>query len=317
MVFSGPGAATAAQPPPKPRGLAVSIPPDPAPAPKGAAVRIPIRIVNPGSQTVTAGIAQRAVLLGDNGHVTIGSRPDRVWEDRVTFAPATVRLPPRSYAKVVISVRVPAGIGSDLHFVGFLVSPAATAAGQVSVINQIGSFVTLDVPGPREAKLRVALQVPGFALARQARGTLEVANIGHSAVRFWGENDTTLWPGGSNPEQVRIDTHLAPVATTRTLPVIARPAWPVGFVTLRGQIVYPSVTSSATTQTAFDKRVLVIDPWVLVAVAILLLFVAFRVWLAYRRRNARRRSESLPTPSDGVESSLDGSLNAPPPGSSA
>ena len=194
---------------------------------------------------------------------------------RVTFVPPTATLGARQYANVVIVVRVPATIGSDLHFVGFLVSPVATAQGQVSVINQIGSFVTLDVPGPREARLRVTLQIPGFTLARQAHGSLQVANLGHSAVRFWGENNTTSWPGGATPDQQRFDTSLAPVATTRSLTVTARPAWPVGFVQLQGQIIYPSVTGSATKEVAFSKRVFVIDPWVIIVAAVLLLAGAF------------------------------------------
>ncbi len=294
MVVAGPTAALAATGP-APRGLAVSVPPEPAPAPKGATQRIPIRVVNPGSQPVSATISQRQVHLGDNGQVTIGTGADPVWGSRVTFTPSTVTLPARAYADVVISVRVPTDIGSDLHFVGFLVSPVASAPGQVAVINQIGSFVTLDVPGPRQALLRVALQLPSFHLGRQAQGNVRVANAGHSSVRFWGENNTTSWPGGSVPDQQRIDSSLAPVGTTRSLGVTARPAWPIGIVQVHGQIVYPSANRSSTKQVAYDARVLVIAPWVIVAAAALLLAGILVVADRFRRRRRARRAAAAPS----------------------
>jgi len=300
IVIAGPTTVMAATSP-SPRGLAVSIPSEPTPAPKGTTVRIPIRVVNPGNKPVTVTIAQRAVQLGDNGTVSIGTSADPQWGSRVTFVPPTASLGPRQYANVDMVVQVPAGIGSDLHFVGFLVSPVAGAQGQVSVINRIGSFVTLDVPGPRQARLQVtltiqSLTIPGFTIAREARGSLQVANVGHSAVRFWGENNTSSWPGGAGPEQQRFDTSLAPVATTRSLPVTARPAWPVGFVTLQGQIVYPSAKGSATTEVAFSKQVLVIDPWVIIVAAGLLLAGAYFLGLRRHRRRVRRRSAASRTP---------------------
>lgn len=288
LVVAGPAAALAATGP-APRGLAVSVPPEPAPAPKGTTQRIPIRVVNPGAKPVSVTISQRQVHLGDDGSVSIGTGADPVWGSRVTFTPAAVTLPAQAYAEVVISVRVPADIGADLHFVGFLVSPVASAPGQVAVVNQIGSFVTLDVPGPRQARLRVSLQIPGFHLGRQARGTVRVANVGHSSVRFWGEDDTTSWPGGAAPDQQRYDTSLAPVATTRSLSVVARPAWPVGFVRLRGQIVYPSADRTSTKEAVFQARVLVIAPWVIVVAAAVLGALLLLVADRFRRRRRARR----------------------------
>jgi hypothetical protein len=289
MVIVSPTVVSAA-PSPSAQELAVSVPSEPTPAPKGATIRIPIRVVNPGSQPVTVTITQGRVLLGDNGHASVDTGADPQWPDQVTFEPPTATLGAQQYADVVIVVQVPATIGSDLHFIGFLVSPVATTQGQVSVINQIGSFVTLDVPGPREARLQATLQIPGFTLAREAHGSLKVTNVGHSAVRFWGEDDTTSWPAGATPDQQRFDTSLAPVATTQSLAVTARPAWPVGFVELRGQIIYPSAAGSATAEVAFSKRVLVVDPWVIIVAAGLLLLGVFRVWVRHRRRRALRRS---------------------------
>src|SRR5204862_7229684 len=106
--------------------------------------RIPTRVLNPGDRPVSVSISQREVRLGSNGRVTIGAAADPQWQGRVTFAPATGTIGPQQFMNVVITVHVPPTISSDLHFVGFLVTPIANAQGQVTVINQIGSFVTLD-----------------------------------------------------------------------------------------------------------------------------------------------------------------------------
>ena len=285
------GSATAvmAAPSQPSRPLAVSVPPEPTKAPKGATVEIPIRVLNPGTQPVTVTISPRQVLLLDNGQVSMGANADPEWQDRVQFAPASATIEPQQFIDVTVTVDVPPTITSDLHFVGFLVSPVATAQGQVSVINQIGSFVTLDVPGPRVALIRVKLRVPGFTFGRQATGNVEIANVGESSVRFWGENDTTSWPGSTSTQQ-RFEKSLVPTGATRSLTVYAKPDWPVGFVTIRGQIIYPATAESATTEIKFSKRVLVIDPRAIGA----FMAVPFHVYLQWWLRRRRRRT---PVPS--------------------
>ena len=279
--------AVMAAPPQGSRPLAVSVPPEPTQAPKGATARIPIRVLNPGTQPVTVTISQREVLLLNNGHVSVGANADPQWQGRVQFAPDTATIKPQQFIDVIITVDVPPTITSDLHFVGFLVSPVATTQGQVTVINQIGSFVTLDVPGPRVALVRVTLRIPGFTLGRQATGSLQIANVGDSSVRLWGESNTTSWPGSTSTQQ-RFDKTLVPTGTTQSLSVNAKPAWPVGFVTIRGQIIYPSTTESATTEIQFSKRVLVIDPSAIAVIAAVLL-TAFLLWWARRRRHRTPR----------------------------
>ncbi len=284
-----------AAPPQGARPLAVSVPPEPTQAPKGATTRIPIRVLNPGTQPVTVTISPRQVLLLNNGQVSMGASADPEWQGRVRFAPDTATINPQQFIDVIITVDVPPTITSDLHFVGFLVSPVATAQGQVTVINQIGSFVTLDVPGPRVALIRVALRVPGFTLGRQATGSLEIANVGQSSVRFWGESNTTSWPGSSSAQQ-RFDKALVPTGTTQSLTVSARPAWPVGFVTIHGRIIYPSTTESATTEIQFSKRVLVVNPLAIAVIIAVLVLAFLQWWLRRRRRRAAGPPAILLTP---------------------
>jgi hypothetical protein len=266
------------------RPLAVSVPPEPTQVSKGATAQVPIRVLNPGNQEVTVSITPREVHLGSNGQVNIGADADPQWHDRVQFTPAGGTVGPQQFIDVVVTVDVPPDITSDLHFVGFVVSPVANAQGQVTVINEIGSFVTLDVPGPRTTLLTATLQLPGVTLGGRASGELTVANVGQSSVRFWGESNTTTWPGGSSPDQQRFDKSLLPTGTTRSISMSAKPAWLIGFVTVQGQVVYPATTESATTAVTFSKRVLVIDPRLIVVVGVLVL-ASLGWWLLHRRRH--------------------------------
>ena len=269
------------------RSLAVSVPPEPTVVHPGETARIPIRVLNPGHQPVTATITGREVRLLDDGVVRVGAGPDPAWRGRVGFTPSLISLPAQGYADVRVNVEVPATLDPDLRFVGFLVSPVQTSPGQVQVINEIGSFVTLDVPGPRSTRLRAKLRLPGVTLGQEAAGRLQVHNVGRSAVRFWGENDTTAWPGSGTSRQQRFAKSLVPMGRSRSVRVVARPHWWVGFVTLQVRIVYPAATEAATREIAVRKRVLVVDPWAFVVLGGVLA-IAIVAWVRRRRRRRRR-----------------------------
>jgi DNA polymerase III delta prime subunit len=186
---------------------------------------------------------------------------------------------------VPLTIRVPARLSPDLYFIGFLVTPIPTSSGSLEVINQIGSFVTVDVPGPRVRRLKASLHVPSLALSGRARGTVRIANIGRAAVRFWGEEDTKALPGGSGQQQ-RFDPSLLPAGRYRYLDVSAKPPWPIGMVTMTVHLIYPGRTEATTKELTVSKRVLVINPIVVIALAslLLLLFGVFVVWWRRRRR---------------------------------
>jgi hypothetical protein len=192
---------------------------------------------------------------------------------------------------------MPEKLDPDLYFVGFLVSPVVTPNGQVQVVNEIGSFFTIDVPGPRYRKLAADLHVnqsilagirlPSIVIGSRAHGVLHVRNVGTTQVRFWGEVDSSSSPG-SGAAQDRIDKSLIPRGHVRTFTVIGKPDWPIDFVTLTARIFYPGQTETSTLELDLSKRVLVISPWVIVA-AIVLLIAGIWYW---RRRRKRRRPPS-------------------------
>jgi hypothetical protein len=87
-----------------------------------------------------------------------------------------------------------------------------------------------------------------------------------------------------------------PTGTTQSLTVVAKPAWPVGFVTIRGQIIYPSTAESTTTEIQFSKRVLVIDPRAIALLAAALVLVLLLWWLRRRRHRTPTASATPLTP---------------------
>ena len=261
----------------------MSVPSDPVPAHPGAVAQLHIRIVNPNPTPTLVTVQSRTLLLGDNGKVSIGAAPDPRWASRIDLPRGVVRLPAAGWRDLQLAVRVPDDLRPDLYFVGFLVTPVEQGGAAVKVINQIGSFVTLDVPGPRDRRLAAHISLPSFVLGSSARGRLHVTNTGQAAVSFWGENDLTSWPGKA-VAQDRIDTYLLPAGRSRVLTVTAAPRWPIGILSVTTRVVYPGLTESSTREVTFTRRTIVVSPWVPVGLAALVLLVV-AAWRVRRRRS--------------------------------
>jgi hypothetical protein len=266
------------------RALAVSVPADPVPAHAGGVARTMIRVVNPNDTAVSVVISSRTLALGDDGKVSIGASPDPRWAGRVQFPRGAIRIPAQGWRNIDLSIRVPR-LSPDLYFVGFLVTPVATAGGSIKIVNQIGSFLTLDVPGPRLRLLTGHLHLPSFVLGSEASGEVRVTNLGHASVTLWGESDTTSAPGGSTVQQVRLGPSLLPVGRSRSLAVSGKPRWPVGVVTVTTRVTYPGRTAAETRQLVLTKHVVVIEPWVPAAVGALLAAIG-AAWWWRRHRSA-------------------------------
>jgi len=275
------------------RALAVSVPADPVPARAGGVATTLVRVVNSNAFPVSVTIRSRTLALGDDGKVTMGSGPDSRWSSRVRFPSTPLRIPAQGWRDVPLSIRVPR-LSPDLYFVGFLVTPVAATGGSIAVVNQIGSFLTLDVPGPRLRLLTGHLRLPSFVLGSRVTGDMRVTNLGHAAVTMWGEDDTTSQPGGTY-EQERLGPSLLPVGRSRSIAVSGKPRWPVGLVTVTTRVTYPGRTNAETRELVLTGQVLVVSPWVPVSGgAFLALLVAIVV---LRRRRRRRKSDARLWPS--------------------
>src|SRR5439155_8538712 len=291
--------ANAADPSPSPsveRSIAVSVPPDPVSLRPGQVGVVQLRVVNPGTTPVRVKVTGRGLTLGDEGEITINDGPDPLWGDKVHFPSGPFTIPAEGFKNLAVKVHTPSSLQPDLYFLGFVVTPIPNPTTGVTVINQIGGFFTIDIPGPRDRRLAANLELPGWSIlglhvfvGSDLIGTLHVHNVGQAAVRFWGETDTTTT--GGSPGQMRIPISLVPSLRERTFVVAGKPAWPIGFVHIQVRVVYPTTTESTTTEILFTRSVLVIDPRTLVVLAVLVLVVIWRRVRAGRRRRAATRRE--------------------------
>ena len=287
---------------PSARSIAVSVPADPVTLNPGETAAIPIRVLNPSVSPVTVTVKGEGVTLGDNGRTTFTGRPDPLWAARTTYPRGAIAIRGEHYVDLAITVHMPALISPDLYYIGFLVTPVPTATGQVVVINQIGAFLTVDVPGPRVRSLAADLTTTGFnwgpihlgwlVVGTQVAGKLTVENTGASSVLFFGENDVTSAPISGSPSQQRISRSLLPIRRSRWFAVTAAPAFPVDVVTMTDVVTYPDRTGTGTLDIRLTRSVLVINPWVLVVLlAAVLLIVGWRVRARVKRS---RLSRSVP-----------------------
>jgi hypothetical protein len=282
-----------------PRSIAVSVPPDPVTLHPGETAAIPIRVLNPGTSPVTVTVKSEGITLGDNGRTTFTGKPDPLWAGRTAFPTGDIAISAQHFVDLSVTVHVPTQIGADLYYIGFLVSPVPHVSGDVVIINQIGAFLTIDVPGPRVRALSADLSTAGFnwgpihinalVIGNHVDGKLAVRNIGPSSVLFYGENDVTSAPISGSPSQQRIRRSLLPIGRSRWFAVTAQPAFPIDLVTMTDVVTYPDRTGTGTLQIVRTKTVLVISPWVIAVVCTLLvLLIGWRLRARHRRRLERR-----------------------------
>jgi hypothetical protein len=282
-----------------PRSIAVSVPPDAVTLLPGESAAIPIRVLNPGSSPVIVTVKSEEITLGDNGTTSFTGKPDPLWAGRTAFPMGDITIPAQRFVDLTVTVHMPTQIGPDLYYIGFLVSPVPQVGGQVVVINQIGAFLTINVPGPRVRALSADLSTIGFnwgpihintlVIGDRVDGKLTVRNIGPSSVLFYGENDVTSSPITGSPSQQRISKSLLPIGRSRWFAVAAQPAFPIDFVTMSDVVAYPDRSGTGTLQIVRTRTVLVISPWVIVVVCVLLALLAgWRLRARHRRRLERR-----------------------------
>jgi hypothetical protein len=279
------------------RSLSVDIPVSPATLSPGGTYQVPIRIINSGFQTFAVTVKGEGIHLKNNGKVSFTNQPDPFWAKYTTFPSGDITIPAQNYVTVPITVRMPVDIKPDFYYIGFLVTPIPTFSGRVILVNQIGDFLVVNVPGPRVMKLSAQLTAPvaefhlgSVVIGNEAVGELYVRNAGKTAVTFWGENDVST-AFDSTPTQERFNSELLPIGRSRTRRVSATHVWPIDFVTMKVSVFYYGRTGASTKQVVLTKSVLVINLWVIVVACVLVAFVV--CWLLYawhrRHRSSSRR----------------------------
>jgi hypothetical protein len=266
---------------------------------------VPIRVLNPGTSSVTVTVKGEGITLGNNGTTTFTRRPDPIWGNRTQYPVGDITIPPQQYVDLSIGIQMPAQISPDLYYIGFVVTPVPTASGNVVVINQIGAFLTINVPGPRVRALAAQLTTVGFnwwfihinglVIGDHVDGTLTVRNVGASSVLFYGENDVTSAPFSGSPAQERISRSLLPIGRSRSFAVNAAPSFAIDVVTMNDIVTYPDPSGTGTLQIVRTTSILVISPWLVLALLILLALVGgWRLRVRLRRRASQRAMERAP-----------------------
>jgi hypothetical protein len=290
-------AASPTSPAAPPRSIAVSVPSDAVPLRAGETAPITIRVLDPTTMPVTVTVTGMGLNLGDNGQVSFTGAPDSRWARQADFPPGELIVPAMGFINVSITVRMPAVISPDLYYLGFVVRPVPSGPG-IKVINEIGGFLTIDVPGPRVRSLTADLDTAGFnfgpihlaslVIGNQVAGQLNVHNKGGAAVQFWGENDVTSWVINP-PTQQRIGKSLVPIGRSRSFVVGAEPGLLIDVVTLAVTVTYPDNTESSTKAILITRQMLVISPWAIVIVCLITALLAgWRLRVRLRRRALAR-----------------------------
>jgi len=265
------------------RPIAVSVPSEAARLGAGERGTIPIRVVNPASTPVTVRIAGHGVAFGNDGRVTMTTQ-DPIWSGRVVFPARPITIPSHGYRDVGLRVRMPSRITPDLYFIGFIVTPLSDANANLTYVNQVGSYITIDVPGPRTRALAADLQLSGFAISNNVQGTVHIHNVGKAAAVFWGETDTSATPGSATSSPARTDRSLLPQGRSRAITVSTNSAFPIAYVTVRIHIFYPGRTDATTNELTLTKRVLIVRPVALILLGITVFAGALMfVWKRRRR----------------------------------
>jgi hypothetical protein len=265
---------------------------------------VAIRVLNPGASPVSVTVTGEGVTLGNNGTTAFTGKPDPLWAGRTSYPRGAIPIPADHFVDLSIVVHMPAQISPDLYYIGFLVTPVPAASGQVVVINQIGAFLTIDVPGPRVGSLSADLATIGFnwgpihisslVVGDHVDGTLTVDNTGASSLLFFGENDVTSAPFSGPASQQRISRSLLPIRRSRWFAVTGAPAFPIDVVTLTDVVSYPNRTGTGTLEIVRTKSVLVVSPWVFVVLIVLLVLAGgWRLRVQRRRRELRSRRTAL------------------------
>ena len=291
VVVASVGAAATAQAASSSSDLAVSYPPDPIPVKPGAQTTFTLRVADVGKNPMTVTISARQVKLSANGQTQFMDAADPLFAGHTQIVPEQMRLKARQARDVTITVDVPANVGANDYFLGFLVSPVVNGAA-VRAVNQVGALVVLDVPGPRETGLSASfVHLPHIVWSSSVSASVRARSTGVSTLQF---TTTTLVSGhvAPRPPYIMEKAHLLPPGLTWDVPVHWSSWLGLGWYTVHTTLVY-NVTPQRTGDVVISRTVIVIDPLWLLLPAGIVAIVGFFIW---RRQRKRRRRTHRPPP---------------------
>ena len=265
--------------------LSVTSPPGPIDVTPGTVATTTLTVGNLGFNPLDVRIITERVKLLDNGKTRLTEGADPRFAGRVSITPSLLTLPARHEQTVNVSVNIPNGLKPDDYFLGFLISPIINST-SVTVENDIGTLVVLNVPGPRNRRLianYVGLPLLNFSLSSSVSGLVRPKSVGTATVQFTTTMETSGWPTPTTSYRTE-PPYLLPPGLTRDIPLHFSSWLGLGWYTVHTTLVY-NLTDRTTGEVAISKTVVIINPlWFLVIPAILL----FWMWVRRRRRSRSR-----------------------------
>jgi hypothetical protein len=271
--------------------LFVTSPPGAISVVPGKVATATLTVGNLGRTTLDVEITSERVVLLDNGGTRFaGAGSDPLFAGRIHIPQKFLSLPPRQERNVIISTEVPKGLKPNDYFLGFLVSPVINSA-SVTVQNDIGALVVLDVPGPRHIKIVASfhgLPAFDFSLSSSASGFVRADNDGTSTVQFTTTTETGGWPSPRDAN-LEIPARLLPPGLFREFPVHVSSWLGLGWYTIRTTFVYDK-TQHSTGEVTISKTVVILNPLWLIVIPAAGFLVLFRIRRKHHRRSARPRA---------------------------
>lgn len=250
--------------------VGVSVPTDPVQARPGERVQLPLRITNPSDQRLQVRVEQRALTVGSEGRVELLDGPDPRWRSQLVLPLEPLDIPAQGYRDLALPLDTP-HLAPDTYLVGILVTPLVADPG-VRVVNAVGAYIPVDVPGPRDRRLHATLATPSVVWGGTADVAVAVRNTGASSLYFWGEHGRT-----------RIEKMLLPTQQHRTIPVSIHQRFGIGRQRLSVRLYY-NRTDAQVSQITLTRTVIFVHPaYPAVAAGLLAAALARRL----RRRQPR------------------------------
>lgn len=271
-----------------PVALSVSTPADSLAGEPGETVTSWVRVGNNGATALPITISPATVELGDNGATTMSPGIDPRFLNSVTLETTAATVPANDYIEISVTISIPTSLIPDIYLLGFLVTPAP-GTGSVQVINQIGAFISIELPGSRDRRIEAAFDnAPHFVLSDSPTLTVRVDNIGESALEFTSETTIDGF-GTAAPGNIRVGPKLLPSGTSRDVEITWAAELGIGIFDVHTRIVH-NVTQSETTGVELEHKIVVVSPIALtVMVTILLILATGVVLLVHHRRRILQR----------------------------
>jgi len=267
--------------------LSVSSPAAPVVVKAGGLATFKLQIGNVGHDPIDVTLADRRVVLSENGQTFFADTPDPIFAAGVRIVPDRVHLHGRQQKSVTVTVRVPKDIRPDDYFIGILATPVI-GPGIIRAVNNVGALVVLNVPGSRSPRLTAQfLNLPRIVFGSSVKGSLRARSTGVSTLQFTTDTQVSGFVAPRPPVTME-PAHLLPPGLYWDVPVRWSSWLGLGWYTVHVTLVY-NVTDQRTAAVVLSRTVFVVAPFWFLVPGLIVALVVFLIWRRQRRKRSRRR----------------------------